>query len=36
MGYNTLLTTRVYLHLFSRCWLPNMRNPAKVQENSKL
>jgi len=23
------LTMRVYLHSFSRCWLPNIRNPAK-------
>ena len=30
------LTIRVYLHLFSRCWLPNMRNPAKFRENSSL
>ena len=23
-----------YLRLFSRCWLPNLRNPAKFWENS--
>jgi len=25
----TSLTTRVYLHSFSCCWLPELRNPAK-------
>jgi len=39
MGYiNTIpsLTIRVYLRSFSRCWLPNLRNPATFQENSRL
>jgi len=27
-------TVWVYLHSFSRCWLPNLRNPAKFRENS--
>jgi len=26
----------VYLHSFSCCWLPNLRNPAKFRENSNL
>jgi len=28
-----LLTIQVYLYPFSRCWLPNLRNPAKYREN---
>jgi len=30
------LTIRVYLHSFSRCWLPNLWNPVKFRENSNL
>jgi len=28
--------TRVYLHSFNCCRLPNLRNPAKFSENSNL
>ena len=30
------LTILVYLHLFSCCWVRNMRNPVKLSENSSL
>jgi len=30
------LKIRVYLHSFSRWWLPHLRRPAKFRENSKL
>ena len=30
------LTTRVYLHSFSCCCLPNLKNPTKFPENSNL
>jgi len=30
------LTAWVYLHSFSRCCLPNVRNRAKFEENSNL
>jgi len=31
-----LLIIRVYLHSFSRCCLPNLRNHARFRENSNL
>jgi len=31
-----LQTIRVYLHSFSCCCLPNLRNPTKFSENSNL
>jgi len=36
MGYNSVADSTVYLHSFSRCWLPNLRNSAKFYQNSKL
>jgi len=36
MGYRVSLTIWVYRHSFSRRWLPNLQNPAKFRENSKL
>ena len=30
------MTVRVYLHSFSRCCIPNVRNRAKFEENSNL
>jgi len=36
-GLQTLsLTIQVYLHSFSSCCLPNLRNPAKFSEHSNL
>jgi len=34
MGYNSVADKTG--HLFTRCWLPKLRNPAKFRENSKL
>jgi len=32
MGYNSIINISlwVYLHSFSRCWLPKSRNSAKI------
>jgi len=32
MGYTMPLTIQVYLHSFSSCCLPNLRNPAKFSK----
>jgi len=31
MGYNSVADNAV--HSFSRCWLPNLRNPVKFRES---
>jgi len=36
MGYNAVGDYVVYLHSFSRRWLPNLRNPVKFADNSNL
>jgi len=36
MGYNSVADNMGLYHLFSSCWLPNLWNPAKFRENSKL
>jgi len=37
VGYTTLsLTIRVYLHSFSCCCIPNVRNPAQFSKNANL
>jgi len=34
MGYNSVADNTGFS--LSRCWLPNLRNPAKFRENSNL
>jgi len=36
MGYKSVAKLRVYLHLFSRCGLPNSRNHVKFRPNLTL
>jgi len=39
MGFNSvydIMTLWVYLHSFSRCWLPKSRNHAKFSQNLTL
>jgi len=37
MGYNSVADiTGLYLHSFSRCWLPKSRNHTKFRQNLTL
>jgi len=36
MGYNYVGDNTDLFYSFSRCWLPNLRNPANFWKNSNL